>query len=516
MRQALIIAVLAVTMAGCSSAGGVAATHHPPDVLRWGVVGLSDVPTLDPALASDATSISVASLIYGGLVRLDWKLRVRPDGAARWTISRDGRVYTFYLRHNLRFADGRPVRATDFVAALQRALGPEASAGPAAFYLGLIQRARSPTNRFGVTAVSSTTVRITLARPAAHFLSELAFPVSFVPDPGLESRFGSSWTDHAAGFGPYSVRIWRHGRSLTLARNPYYYGGRPPLRQITLHLYTGARSAMDAYRRGDLDLVSGFQAGTASSLDPAGLRRVPALALDYLAFNTAHLPFYRLNARRALAAAWRPGLASQTMGETAFPATSFLPSPFAVPVAQWKPASSPATYLVRARYPPARRFPPVTLVMPADGHLAALATTLAQRWRRSLGIKVTVQALNPSQYSAALDARDFDLALVRWGADYPDPQDFLGTQLGKSSDNVTGWTRRAYDRAIALAESYAPGDPRRIQLFEGAGRLAARKVPILPLDQPAQTAVIRPGLRDVALTPLGTIVGNWPHAGFTH
>jgi ABC-type oligopeptide transport system substrate-binding subunit len=490
--------------------------RHNAAVLQWGLVGVPDVQTLDPALASDPTSLTVASLVYGGLVRLDAHLRVVPDGASSWTISHDGRMYTFSIRKGLRFANGRDVTAQDFVDALNRALGPDGSAGAARFYLSLIAHRGTATGATAhvvrsIQAPNASTVRITLVHPAAHFLAELAFPVSFVPDPRIITRFGSSWTDHAAGFGPFVVAEWQHTRYLRLDRNPYYYGGLPALKGIMLRFYPQT-NAIPSYQNGSLDLVSGFEPGQTAPAEPFGTRRVPGLALDYLAFNTTRLPFFRLNARRAFAAISSPAFARSAMGHAGFASRELVPSALDVSGVSWRPTRTAAQYLAGARYPRGKGFPAVSLVMPHDPHLYQLARELHRAWKSSLGIPVTVRQLNTSNYDKLLGARAFDMALVEWGGDYPDPQDFLGTQLGSSPDNVTGWTRPAFDRTVALADSYSPLDPRRPLLFRQAANLATAKVPILALDEPAQTAIIRPDLTGVSLTPLGTIVGDWAHA----
>src|SRR5579875_1712950 len=137
MRPLILLSLL-LLLAGCAT---TAAQHPHSQVLNWGIAGVTDVPTLDPALVSDPTSISVASLVYGGLVGLDSRLQVVPDGASRWQVSPNGRVYTFFIRHHLRFANGRPVTASDFAAALERALGPEGASGTGTFYLNLIRGA---------------------------------------------------------------------------------------------------------------------------------------------------------------------------------------------------------------------------------------------------------------------------------------------------------------------------------------------------------------------------------------
>lgn len=509
MRVLPPLCVLLFLLAGCAGSSPTSSTLTVPTSLQWGVIGITDVPTLDPALASDPVSISVASLVYGGLVRLDPRLRVQPDGARHWTISPDGRTYTFYLRSDLRFPSGGRVTASDFAASLQRAMGPEGASGTAPFYLSLIDQ-----HPGAVTVVNPTTLRIRITHPAAHFLTELAFPSSYVIDPGVIGRYGAGWTDHAAGFGPYYVQTWQHSRYLTLARNPHYFGGLPPLRSISLRFYPAEDSGLSAYRQNRVDLLSGLQPGQTITNPPAGTRRVPALAMDYLAFNVSRGPFVRTGVRRAFAAAWNPSLVKQTMGDAAFPAHGFLPSAFGLSIPSWTPKKTPKQYLASVHVS-ASHFPRVVLVMPHDSHLHALGEALAGRWRRDLGVTVTVRQLNAKDYGAVLDARSYGIALVRWGGDYPDTEDFLGTQLGNTSDNVTGWSGRRFRRDIALADSYSPGDPRRIALFRTASHYARGHLPILPLDEPAATALIRSSLRYVSLTPLGTIAGEWSRARFT-
>src|SRR5947209_9509806 len=240
MRSFLLLCVLLVAVAGCTSTAAQPITpvhQHSATSLQWGIVGISDVSTLDPTLVSDPTSFGVASLIYGGLVRLDPQLHIEPNGATHWTISPDGKTYTFTLRRRLRFASGTPVTATDVVTALDAAVGTGGVASTASTYLDLIARGKRGVPE--IRALSPSRLQITLVRPAAHFLAELAFPLSFVPDPSLQRRYGSAWTDHAAGFGPYRVALWRHSKYLKLVRNPLYYGPLPSLKTVTIRFYSG-------------------------------------------------------------------------------------------------------------------------------------------------------------------------------------------------------------------------------------------------------------------------------------
>jgi oligopeptide transport system substrate-binding protein len=202
------------------------------------------------------------------------------------------------------------------------------------------------------------------------------------------------------------------------------------------------------------------------------------------------------------------------MGSSAFPARGILPQEFGLNTPSWKPDESGAAYLAAATYPHGERFPQVTLILPRDPKLHELGLTLRRSWQRYLGVDVAIRQLNLSNYIRVLDARAFDLAFVRWGADYPDPQDFLASQLGPSSNNVTGWSGKKYDRLVPLADSYNPHDPRRTAMFTRAASLAMKRIPILPMDEPAQEALIRPALKGVALTPLGTVYLNPSSARF--
>ena len=95
----------------------------------------ADPPTLDPHLTTDTTSSFVVVELYSGLVTLNTDLELVPDLAERWEISSDGLQYTFYLRPNAKFHDGRQVTAQDFKWSIERAAAPETASPVADTYL---------------------------------------------------------------------------------------------------------------------------------------------------------------------------------------------------------------------------------------------------------------------------------------------------------------------------------------------------------------------------------------------
>src|SRR5690606_8964748 len=149
----------------------------------------SDPLTLDPALVFEVGSATYVLEIYSGLLTIDRDLRIVPDLAeAMPEVSEDGKTYTFKIRRNAQFHDGRPVTAEDVKYSLDRAarLGQTDSVVAEAF-LGDIVGARDVTRGraetiSGVEVVDSSTIQITIDEPKPHFLAKLTYSTAFVVD----------------------------------------------------------------------------------------------------------------------------------------------------------------------------------------------------------------------------------------------------------------------------------------------------------------------------------------------
>ena len=133
--------------------------------------------TLDPAFSTDIYSVTLIQQIFDGLVQFDQNLNVVPALATSWMVSSDGLVYTFNLRSNANFHNGRQVTAEDFVYSFTRILDPEQQAGALSFFKkvrGAASYRRGESKEvLGFKALSPLTLEITLAEPFAPFLSVL-------------------------------------------------------------------------------------------------------------------------------------------------------------------------------------------------------------------------------------------------------------------------------------------------------------------------------------------------------
>ena len=215
-------------------------------------------PTLDPHEAGDTASAGVLVEIFSGLVALNTALQVVPDLSERWDVSEDGKTYTFYLRPNAKFHDGKPVTADDVKFSIERATDSETQSPEAYAYLddivGVLPKLEGQADEVtGVRVIDSRTVEITIDAPKPYFLAKLTYPTSFVVDRENLEAEGDNWVFKPNGTGPFRLAEYRVGEILVLERNEHYYRGPALLDRVELILSGG--SAMAMYENGEIDIT---------------------------------------------------------------------------------------------------------------------------------------------------------------------------------------------------------------------------------------------------------------------
>lgn len=224
VRSTIISIVLALILVQLT-AWNVGAQADEPLTLHINLG--EDPPTLDPALATDTTSVTVIEQLFIGLVDLDDDTaEVRPELATSWTVSPDGTVYTFTLRSDVYWTDGHQVTAGDVRYGILRTLNP-ATQSDYAYPLFVIKDAEgcnngtiTDPNQVGVTALDDTHLRITLEYPASYALSILSMWVARpMPQWAIEAHGVPTWTLPAniVTNGAYRLTEWVHGDHIFLS-----------------------------------------------------------------------------------------------------------------------------------------------------------------------------------------------------------------------------------------------------------------------------------------------------------
>lgn len=260
MKRKRIIYILLAVILLCSlvvvsfyQCGQEAPVHEEQVLNLYG----TDPYTLDPAVTSDVTSQEYIAQLFSGLVHLGDALEPVKDIAERWEVSDDGTTYTFYLRQDVKFQDGRQVKAEDFKYSWERTCSPETGSLTAATYLGDIVGVEEVLSGerediSGVKVVGDYTLEVTIDAPKVYFLSKLTYPTAFVVDrANVES--GGEWWRSPNGTGPFKLKQWDENQLLVLERNELYYGELAKVDSVVFHLWGGV--PMNMYETGKIDVT---------------------------------------------------------------------------------------------------------------------------------------------------------------------------------------------------------------------------------------------------------------------
>jgi oligopeptide transport system substrate-binding protein len=516
MKKLLLILSI-VLLSGLFLAGCIT-TVSAPAVVGSGVLKMYGIDpiTLDPAVSAEMTSHEYVTQIYSGLVRPDDNLEPAPDIAERWEMSQDRRTYTFYLRKDVTFQDGRKVTAADFKYSWERACDPATGSNVAGTYLGdivgvrdvLEGRAREIS---GIKVIDDYTFRVTIDAPKSYFLSKLTYPTTFVVDKANVSQ-GKEWWRKPNGTGPFKLTEWNENNLLVLERNEKYYGGVAGVGRVEFQLWSGL--PMNMYETGQIDIAGVSVIYIDRVTDKAGpfykeLQVTPELSFSWIGFNATKPPFDDVNVRRAFTLALdKDRIVSLVFRNLVQRADGILPP--GIPGFN-KALVSPGYDVARAKeliasskYGDVSRLPPITLT--TSGYGGAISTALeaiVSGWRDNLGVEVTVRQLEPDRYIYHLKEEKNELFDMGWIADYPHPQDFLDVLFHTGAEN--NFAEYSNPDVDALLDKAAvEGDNEKsLGLYQQTEQMLMDDAACLPLWFGENYVLVKPYVAGYKLTPLG-------------
>ena len=298
----------------------------------------SDPPTLDPHLTTDTTSSGVVVEVFSGLVTMNTDLQLVPDIAESWEIDDTGTVYTFHLRKNAKFHDGKPITAHDVKWSLERAVHPDTASPVADTYLndiiGVEAALEGEVDEIaGVTVLDDHTIEFRIDAPKAYFLAKLTYPTAFVLDRENVEAGGRSWTENPNGTGPFRLKEYKIGERIILERNEEFYREPAHVDAISMNLAGGQAMAM--YENDEIDITGVGLFDLDRVLDPNEelnkelIIAPPDFSISYVGFNASMPPFDDPKFRQALNhAVDKELIATEVLSELVEPAYGILPPGF--------------------------------------------------------------------------------------------------------------------------------------------------------------------------------------------
>jgi oligopeptide transport system substrate-binding protein len=509
-RWGLLITVVALIAAGCSS--GVSETvGDRPSVFRMNLS--TEPPTLDWSLATDGVSITVIENLMEGLTQFDDRLRPRPAVAMGWTVSEDGKTYTFHLRDDVSWTDGKPVTAYDFEYAWKRLLDPK-TAAEYAYFLYDIQNAyeynsgkiKNP-DAVGVKAINPQTLEVHLKTPVVFFPSITAFTGTYPQRRDLIERYGDHWTDpsHLVTDGPFRLMEWRHEYKLTLSANPGYYAGRPRLDLVEMFVVNERTTALTLYETGDLDFVNLPPEAIPFYQKALDYMRGPLLRSYYYGFNVSKKPFDDARVRRAFSMAIDRAELPRVLKGREIPTSSWIPKGmlgYNPEIGLKFDPKGARRILAEAGYPNGRGLPNIRLVYNTDLVNTLIAQNIQAQWKRNLNVQVNLDNQEWKVFLKQLKTDPPQIFRLGWGADYPDPDNFMVLFTTDSGNNRTHWGNRRYDELIEKAATETHPERRRKMYDEAQRILTEQEVPIMPLFIAVQNLLLKPYVRGLRLNAL--------------
>lgn len=487
---------------------------HPKNEFRFLMTG--EPPTVDWSVATDHISKDIINNIMEGLVQLDENLNVYPAIAESWDISNGGKRYTFHLRKDVLWNDGRLLRAQDFRDGWERLLNPR-TASEYAYFLFDIANAKQYNagkikdfNQVGVHVKDDHTLVVNLWQPASYFISLHSFWVTFPLRKDIIEHFGNQWTnpENIVTLGPFKLKLWEHDYRVVLENNPLYYGKKPKIEKITAYIVNEDSTALSLYETGKIDIIRKIPpVAIAKYKTRSDYYSWPFLRGYYYGFNTKKKPFDDVRVRRAFAMAIDRTQFPKILGGNQIPLTSWVPKgmPGYEPLIGLNFNMKKAReWLAVAGYPDGKGFPKFQMVYDSRDDNKIVAENLQNQLKENLNVEAEILNHEWKIHLKQLDTDPPHFWRLGWGADFPDPDNFLNLFTSYSGNNKTRWANAEYDQLIAAgAREFDP--EKRLSLYRRAQQILTEEdVPIIPLFIESINYLIQPHVHGYRIDAMET------------
>lgn len=502
------LAVLAAACAGEERPAAQAAAKAAPAAKQVFRVNLSGEPdTIDPNRSDFSTQIAVVKEVFEGLLSFDQKLAVVPVVATEVPttqnggISKDGLTYTFKLRKNVTWSDGKPVTAKDFEYSIKRMLKPETASPYASFYFDIkggkeLHEAKATTdallNAVGVKALDDATLRVTLGSSRPTFLQIMALWPAYPLRQDIVDKFGDKWTEppNYVGNGPFVLTEWKHQGSLTFQASPKYWGAnKPKFQTMVFRIIPDANAALAAYKNNELEMTS-VPPGTekATMEDPVLSKetlRYAELVTFGLQMNNKKPPFDNKAVRKALSKAIdREAFVNQVRRGVGRAATSWIPPG----MPGFDPnlgsenkfdAAKAKQELAAAGYSDLSKLPPISFHFSDSAGNRTIAQFIQAQFKQNLGIDIKLEPLESKAFQQLIKENKHHMAYLGWGADYPDPDNWLPELFGTGAgNNHTLYSNAEFDKLAEQAKKELD-NAKRLQLWAQAHKMVVDDAPLV-------------------------------------
>ncbi|MEZ8009982.1 MULTISPECIES: ABC transporter substrate-binding protein [Vibrio] len=472
----------------------------------------TEVATIDPHKSQGVPESHVIRDLLEGLVNQDGEGNTIPGVAESWETT-DNKTFTFHLRKDAKWSNGDPVTAEDFVYSWQRAVDP-ATASPYAWYMEYtkmvnakdIVAGKKDKSELGVKAVDANTLVVELDTAVPYFVMMMGHTTMKPVHQATVEKFGDQWTKpgNFVGNGAFAVDKWVVNERLVLKRNDQYWNNdKTVLNKVTFLPIENQVAEMNRFLSGEIDFTNELPTEHFKRLKKEYAEDVSVagnLCTYYYIFNTKKAPFDDVRVRKAISYAIDRNIVSDAiLAQGQKPAYFLTPEitagfnpelPAYGKMSQKERNEEAARLLEEAGYGKDNPLNFNLLYNTSENH-KKIAVALGSMWKKTLGLKVTLENQEWKTYLSSKDSGDFEVARAGWCGDYNEASSFLTLMKSNNTTGGVHYDSAEYDQIINKALNSTSAEEREALYLE-AEALMAKDMPIAPIYQYVKSRLLNP------------------------
>ncbi len=522
----LLVALLTLTMVP-ASLGEAAAPLK---------VALSTEPiSMDPHVGNDSNTSTALLLCFEGLLDVvDGK--VVPGAAESYEISEDGTTYTFHLRDS-KWSDGKPVTAADYADTWTRMLTRQDAMDLAYLIFPIlnaeaVNKGEKDASELGIKVIDDKTLEVTLGAAYPFMVTLFASTPMFPIRMDLVEKNGNAYGNDPGTFvsnGPYLLTEWAHNDKMVFEKNPDYWNAAAITNEkIELLTIADPNTMKNMYDSGDIlwmdipqaDMMPGYEGEPGFSYYNAGGVTFIALSHKGTSEDAAKIIQNRNFIMALSSAIDREGLVKAMFPQNAANTGVINPVISDELGGKWgdtydvtdkfhKVNADPEAakeYMAKAceelGYASAADMPVFDYMTTTPDLQRTLGEYFQNVWETTLGVKIAIRQVEPTQYWENLYNAPYDIVRTGWGPDYDDPFTYLDMWNSNGGWNKTGWVDEEYNQLMIdanLEQDFA----KRNEMFVKAEEILLTRAPIIPLYLSRGAYMINPKVEYMSVNTFG-------------
>lgn len=490
----IILLCFTLSLTACFKKNKNSSAFNPKNTLFFSIT--TEPPTLDWNKSTDTTSSLIITNIMEGLLDYDFskkQINVKPALATKWTSSLKGKRWTFTLKKNVKWTDGKPFKASQIIDGWERLLNPN-TASEYAYFLYSVKNAKAYNtgklkdfSKVGVFINKKNQLVVDLEKPKNYFPYLLTHSSTYPIRKDIIKKYKNHWTDPAniVTLGAYRLKTWEHEKQLILQKNIYYHNKSAFIKNIFIRIIPEKTTSLNLFEKHKLDVITDLPTMELHLLKKKKeYRSHNTLSLYFYGINTKKKPFDDVRVRKAFSLVINKKQIVNILKAGHVPLGGFIPKGllgYDTSIGLGFNPKKAQQLMDQAGYKDRATLPKITISYNTHKDNKKVAEKIQAQLKKHLNINIELANLEWKNYLQLLKTKKHQIYRMGWVADYPDPDNFMTIMSSDSANNHIQWNNLKYDALISKA-SGLEDQQKRLELYIKAQKILVEEdAVIIPL-----------------------------------